>query len=115
MSETAQQPLPRPSSFIPHRFFFAATLLGYLIVGALYAALTPAWQSPDEPAHYNYVAQVARNGCCPKIEPGDWDSRYMEELKGARFLPELLDRLDTIQYEDHQPPLYYCSPRRFTG
>ncbi|MBK8031792.1 MAG: hypothetical protein IPK17_20350 [Chloroflexi bacterium] len=82
-------------------------LIVYVIVGALYAVRTPAWQAPDEPAHYNYAAQVAANGCCPVIEMGDWDSAYLDTLKAERFPPDLLDRLPTIQYEDHQPPLYY--------
>ena len=81
--------------------------LAYLLVGALFAIRTPDWQAPDEPAHYNYIAQVAVSGCCPVIEPGDWQQGYQNELTSARFAPELLDELDTIQYEDHQPPVYY--------
>lgn len=79
----------------------------YWLVGGLYAVLTPAWQAPDEPAHYNYVSQVARAGCCPVIEMGDWDQAYLSALTTARFAPELLGDLGTVQYEDHQPPLYY--------
>jgi hypothetical protein len=79
----------------------------YLVVAALFAVYTPAWQAPDEPAHYNYVVQVAENGCCPVIEMGDWNLPYQSELTGRRFAPELLGELDTLQYEDHQPPLYY--------
>ncbi len=91
---------------------YAVVILGlilgaYFIVGGLFAIYTPAWQAPDEPAHYNYIAQVAVNGCCPKIEQGDWDSAYLDQLKAARFAPELLANLPAIQYEDHQPPLYY--------
>jgi hypothetical protein len=90
-------------------------LVIYLVVAGLYAALTPAWQSPDEPAHYNAVRQIAQiGGCCPVIAPGDWQNAYQDELKAARFKPELLGRLDTIQYEDHQPPLYYLMARAWT-
>jgi len=78
---------------------------GLLAVG--FVLRTPVWQAPDEPAHYNYVAQVAENGCCPVIEPGDWDQAYLETLRGQQFAPELLDAIDTLEYEDHQPPLYY--------
>jgi 4-amino-4-deoxy-L-arabinose transferase-like glycosyltransferase len=85
----------------------AGIVLAYLVVGALYALLTPAWQVPDEPAHYNNVAQVANNGCCPIIEMGDWDTNYLSELTSTQFAPEGLGRLDSIEYEDHQPPLYY--------
>ena len=86
---------------------FAIILLGYLLAGALYAIYTPPWQAPDEPAHFNYVRQIAEAGCCPRIEIGDWQSSYLSQLTTARFAPEHLDRLDSIQYEDHHPPLYY--------
>ncbi len=89
------------------RTLLALIFIGYSVIAALFAIRTPAWQTPDEPAHYNYVAQVATQGCCPVIQAGDWDSPYLEQLKAARFAPELLTRFDTIQYEDHQPPLYY--------
>ncbi len=82
-------------------------VLGFWIAGALYAIYTPAWQLPDEPAHYNYIRQVAEAGCCPLIESGDWSSDYLAQLTGARFAPELLSQLESIQYEDHHPPLYY--------
>jgi len=79
----------------------------YLALASLYAVRTPDWQAPDEPAHYNYVRQIADEGRLPVIAPGDWQQEYQDRLKASRFAPELLDRLDTIQYEDHQPPLYY--------
>ena len=86
---------------------FSFILLAYICVGAFYAIYTPAWQAPDEPAHYNYIRQIAQDGCCPVIRAGDWDSAYLSELTTARFAPALLDELDSIQYEDHHPPLYY--------
>ena len=79
-------------------------LFGYLLVGGLYATQVPAWQAPDEPAHYNYVRQLA-DGRLPVISPGDWDQAYLEEIKGARFAPEY--SVTAIEYEDWQPPLYY--------
>ncbi len=85
--------------------FLGVIVAAYLGVGALYAVYTPPWQAPDEPAHYNYIAQVAGAGCCPVIAPGDWDAAYLEALKAAQF-PEDAD-LSPIEYEDHQPPLYY--------
>jgi hypothetical protein len=90
------------------RTLFILLLLAYLVIGALYALRTPLYDAPDEPAHYNYVEQVRLNGCCPVIEVGDWDSPYLDQLKAAHFTnPDLLTRIDTVQYEDHQPPLYY--------
>ncbi len=88
-------------------FPLLAICLGYLLLGALFAIRTPAWQAPDEPAHYNYIAQLANGGCCPIIAEGDWDSAYLDQLKANNFAPTLLDELPSIQYEDHQPPLYY--------
>ncbi len=86
---------------------FLTILLCYWIAGALYAIYTPAWQLPDEPAHYNYIRQLVEAGCCPRIEAGDWSGDYLAQLTSGRFAPELLGDLDSIQYEDHHPPLYY--------
>jgi 4-amino-4-deoxy-L-arabinose transferase-like glycosyltransferase len=36
---------------------------------------------------------------------GDYDQEYLEMLKARRFPPEL--SIDSVTYEDHQPPLYY--------
>ncbi len=82
-------------------------LAAYLALAGLYAVRTPDWQAPDEPAHYNYVRQIADEGRLPVIAPGDWQQEYQERLKASGFDAALLDRLDTVQYEDHQPPLYY--------
>ena len=78
---------------------------GYLAIGALYALKTPDWQSPDEPAHYNYAAQVAQGGCCPILQPGDWNAAQLDQLKAAGFPPG--SDVSHIRYEDHQPPLFY--------
>ncbi len=95
-----------PSQFLERLFLFGI-MAAYLLLGTLFALRTPDWQAPDEPAHYNYVAQVASGTLLPVIEMGDWDQAYLETLKANGFNPGSLDRFDTIQYEDHQPPLYY--------
>lgn len=89
------------------RAAFWVILVGYLLIGTLYAIYTPAWQAPDEPAHYNAIRQVAEQGCCPRIDSGDWDSAVLSLLTSTRFAPEHLHLLPGVQYEDHQPPLYY--------
>jgi 4-amino-4-deoxy-L-arabinose transferase-like glycosyltransferase len=89
------------------RAFFALILVSYLLLGILFALRLPAWQAPDEPAHYNVMAQMAAGNLLPKIEMGDWDNDYLEALKAEDFAPELLDNLSSVQYENHQPPLYY--------
>jgi 4-amino-4-deoxy-L-arabinose transferase-like glycosyltransferase len=84
----------------------AIILLLYLAVGALYAINTPAWQTPDEPAHYNYVRQLA-NGRLPIIQPGDYDQEFIVRVvfAGPPFPPDV--SLEPMSYEDWQPPLYY--------
>lgn len=76
----------------------------YLLIGGLYAAQVPAWQAPDEPAHYNYVRQLAA-GSLPVIAVGDYDQAYLDEIRGAKFAPGY--SVADIEYEDWQPPLFY--------
>ncbi|MFP4345387.1 MAG: glycosyltransferase family 39 protein [Anaerolineales bacterium] len=80
-------------------------LVAYLVVGALYALYTPAWQVPDEPAHYNYVRSLVEAGALPVMEAQDYEQSYIERLTSERFPPEL--PITPLTYEDHQPPLYY--------
>ncbi|NJL93908.1 MAG: glycosyltransferase family 39 protein [Anaerolineae bacterium] len=80
---------------------------GYGVLGWRYAVLTPAWQVPDEPAHYNYIRQIAEEGRLPVIRSGDWDSAYQSLLTSTRFHPDYLEALERIEYGDHHPPLYY--------
>jgi len=80
-------------------------LVIYLVVGGLYAMVTPAWQVPDEPAHYNYVRTLALGREFPVMQAGDYDQRYLEQLTSQKFPPEL--PVHRLEYEDHQPPLYY--------
>lgn len=84
---------------------FVAVVAVYVAIGSLYAALTPAWQVPDEPAHYNYVRSLAEGQGFPVLEHGDYDQAYLEQLTSKRFPPDL--PIDPLTYEDHQPPLYY--------
>ncbi len=80
-------------------------LAAYLIIGALFALLTPPWQVPDEPAHYNVIRILAEERRLPVLEMGDFPAGYLETLKAQRFPPEM--PIDPIRYESHQPPLYY--------
>ena len=81
------------------------TLGAYLALAFGYAALTPIWQNPDEPAHFNYVAFVARTGGLPELKAGDWDLPLLERLKNGTLGPG--DSPSTIAYEGWQPPLFY--------
>ncbi|MBK8540667.1 MAG: phospholipid carrier-dependent glycosyltransferase [Ardenticatenia bacterium] len=82
-------------------------LLGYFWLALGYARETPAWQVPDEPAHYNNVLQRAAPGPAPIIEAGDYPFARLEALKADRFANSGPDGIRGIEYEDHQPPLYY--------
>jgi 4-amino-4-deoxy-L-arabinose transferase-like glycosyltransferase len=91
---------PRP------RLILALILSLYFALGILFAANTPAWQAPDEPAHYNYVRYLAEQDSFPVLHMGDYPHAYLEEIKSRRFPPDL--SIDPIRYEFHQPPLYYA-------
>jgi 4-amino-4-deoxy-L-arabinose transferase-like glycosyltransferase len=80
-------------------------VLVYLVLGTVYAIVTPPWQVPDEPAHYNYVRYLVEERRLPRLEMGDYDQAYLHEITTARFDPSY--SIDGIRYEFHQPPLYY--------
>jgi 4-amino-4-deoxy-L-arabinose transferase-like glycosyltransferase len=83
----------------------AVVVAAYVVIGSLYAALTPTWQVPDEPAHYNYIRSLAEGRGFPILEPRDYDQEYLRRLTSEGFPPEL--SVEPLEYEDHQPPLYY--------
>ena len=89
----------RPSSFV------SIIIAVYLVIGTLYAVKTPAWQVPDEPAHYNYVRYIAEGRGLPVLQQGDYDQDYLERIKAAKFPSSM--PIDSIRYEFWQPPLYY--------
>src|SRR5687767_14125066 len=85
----------------------AGILLIYISLTPGYAVGTPRWNNPDEPAHYNYIAHLARTGQLPLLEPGDWDSQRLgERLASGRFSSQ--EPIESFRYESHQPPLYYA-------
>ena len=87
------------------RWGLALVLLGYLVAGGFYAAFTPPWQAPDEPAHYNYIRHLAEGEGLPVLLPGDYPHQYLEAIKARRFPPDM--PIAPLRYEFHQPPLYY--------
>ena len=88
------------------RTLLALLLMLYLLLGSLFAICTPAWQAPDEPAHYNYVRYVTEKGQFPVLHMGDYPHAYLEEIKAAGFPADM--SIAPIRYEFHQPPLYYA-------
>jgi 4-amino-4-deoxy-L-arabinose transferase-like glycosyltransferase len=87
------------------RATLASIIFVYCVLGFAYAVETPRWQTPDEPAHYNYVVYLAENLSFPVLQMGDYPHEYLEEIKAAGFPPEM--SIEPIRYESHQPPLYY--------
>src|SRR5205823_3535901 len=87
------------------RLILALTLVVYGALAMGYVMLTPIWQNPDEPAHYNYIAFVAVTGGLPELRPGDWDSALLDRLKNGQLEPT--DSVGAIRYEGWQPPLSY--------
>ncbi len=85
----------------------ALIIVSYLILGVAYAVETPKWETPDEPAHFNYVVYLAENYRFPVLQMGDYPYDYLEIIKAAKF-PEDMP-IDPIRYESHQPPLYYVA------
>jgi len=90
---------------MPRRLILIVILVVYFFLGTLFAVKTPAWQAPDEPAHYNYIGYLAENCSFPVLHRGDYPHGYLEEIKGAGFPPDM--PITPIRYESHQPPLYY--------
>lgn len=88
-----------------YSFRLALIIVVYLALATLFAVLTPDWQAPDEPAHYNYIHQLAASGQFPTMEMGDYNEAYLEQLTSEQF-PDTLP-VGPLTYEDHQPPLYY--------
>ena len=85
----------------------ALLVLAYLTLGTAFALRTPLWQNPDEPAHFNYVHQLATGGGIPVLQMGDYDQAYQDRLVTERFPPGL--PMDGMRYEGHQPPLFYLA------
>src|SRR5207302_2695375 len=81
------------------------TLIAYALLAFGYITLTPIWQNPDEPAHFNYARFVAETGGLPELRAGDWDSAFLERLKKGGLGPTA--SVASIRYESWQLPLYY--------
>jgi len=87
----------------------------------LYAAIVPPWQGPDEPRHFEYIAQMARiTPAQPAalalqgeiidsmIEHDFWKYGYSIAPYDPAAPPRTLDDIwPGFAHETHQPPLYY--------
>ncbi|MBX3001668.1 MAG: hypothetical protein KF893_24305 [Caldilineaceae bacterium] len=97
--------MPQSNDQRPIHLTHYSLLILYFALAVLFAVMTPDWQNPDEPAHYNYIAHIAAGKGLPYLQMGDYDQAYLEQLTSERFPPEL--SIETLRYEFHQPPLYY--------
>jgi 4-amino-4-deoxy-L-arabinose transferase-like glycosyltransferase len=84
----------------------AFILIAYLALGTAYAFQTPAWQAPDEPAHYNYIRFIVEKHALPILSRGEYDQAYNEEFTRTPQNTASMS-IDPLRYEDYAPPLYY--------
>lgn len=89
------------------RRWLALILVAFAVVAIQYALVTPRWQAPDEPAHYNYIAHIATTGSLPVLAPGDYNHTVLRFLVDNQFPPAYSTA--RLRYESYQPPLYYIS------
>lgn len=87
-------PIAEPRGGPGAHWMLAIILLGHLALGLVYLFATPAFEAPDEPAHYRYVRYLVEQRALPPLIAGDneWDQGQM-----------------------HQPPLYYALGALLTG
>ena len=84
---------------------FLPPIIGaYVLLGILFSLMIPEWEAPDEPAHYNYIRQLAQFDM-PIMTDNDYDQDYQSEVIGADFDDQY--SVEPFSYEDYQPPLYY--------
>src|SRR5205085_11049290 len=88
------------------RLAFFGIIWAYTWLVSLYALNTPAWQVPDEPAHFNYIRVLAEQAALPVLQAGDYNQAYLDDIKARKFPASM--PIDSIRYESHQPPLYYA-------
>lgn len=89
------------------RIALVLILIGYVTAATLFAVVTPDWQNPDEPAHYNNIAYIAAGHGLPVLREGDYDQEYLGALVSGKFPPHLT--IGSLRYESYQPPLYYIA------
>jgi len=71
-----------------------------------YAVATPLWLNSDEPAHYNYVREIADGGALPLLRgPEDFDQTSLGQMVRSNFQGS--PDVSHLRYESFQPPLYY--------
>jgi 4-amino-4-deoxy-L-arabinose transferase-like glycosyltransferase len=87
------------------RAILALVVAVYAVLAVLYATRVPAFNAPDEPAHFNYIYSIAIGHRLPILQPGDYDQALLARLTHDKFPPG--EPIASLRYESHQPPLYY--------
>ena len=95
------------------RAWLAAAVLLHVVVGVGYLQVVPCFNWPDEPAHFNYVRDLAEGRGLPVMAPEAWAPEILERLTSSHFKdlddPVASAELAGIRYQAHQPPLYYLA------
>lgn len=104
---------------VPHRFRFVgssasglyigllALVSVYLILAMLYLSYTPAWQNPDEPAHYNYTRQISETASIPVLQPSDYNQQYLADIVARRFPRNFLQNHYGTRVINHHCTIFY--------
>ena len=62
------------------RIWLLGILVAFVVSAFSYAVYTPDWQAPDEPAHYNYIANIATRRSLPVLLIGDYNQLLIQNL-----------------------------------
>jgi len=89
------------------RWWVGALLVVYALLATTYALYTPRWQTPDEPAHFNYIQHIATTYQLPVLQMGDYNQELLTLLLNLRF-PDGAP-VQQLRYQSYQPPLYYLT------
>jgi len=89
------------------RLYLLVIVAAYLMAATVFALRTPAWQNPDEPAHYNNIAHIAAGEGLPVLYMGAYDQEYLSQLLAEHFAAR--HPIASLRYEAYQPPLYYVA------
>lgn len=79
-----------------HKLILVLIAVMYCILSVMYAILTPPWESPDEPAHYLYVSQLAER----------WRPPQKSTIQQTNSFSKDQDFISS-NYEWYQPALGY--------
>jgi hypothetical protein len=99
------------ASGVAHRVWLPVAILVHAALAIGYLITIPAFNWPDEPAHLNYVLELADGHGLPVMTPDAWAPEPLEQLKRDHFdgVGPRDPRIAGISYEAHQPPLYYLA------